>query len=173
MSLLRWLRRQLRQPTPQREHLEAAVANDDPAEARRLVASIPFTDAQRRHVEGLLGALGGDPWPRLSERTRRSCAGSSTPSRGGGLALRGLFAEDAVWSVPGRGVMAGAFRGRDEIFRFLGRLPKETDGTYGSELVDVLASDERAAALYRARGRGAAARSSSTRCSCSRSRTAS
>ena len=54
MSLLRWLRRQLRQPTPQREHLEAAVANDDPREARRLVAQIPFTDAQRRHVEGLL-----------------------------------------------------------------------------------------------------------------------
>jgi hypothetical protein len=54
VSLLRWLRRQLRQPIPQREHLEAAVANDDPAEARRLVAMIPFTDAQRRHVEGLL-----------------------------------------------------------------------------------------------------------------------
>lgn len=69
-----------------------------------------------------------------------------------GFALRGLFSEDAVWTVPGRGVMAGTFRGRDEIFRFLARLPKETDGTYGSELVDVLASPERAAALYRARG---------------------
>ena len=68
------------------------------------------------------------------------------------FALRALFAEDAVWSVPGRGVMAGTYRGRDEIFRFLTRLPKETDGTYGSELVDVLASDSRAAALYRARG---------------------
>jgi len=54
VSLLRWLRRQLRQPTPQREHLEAAVQNDDPAEARRLVALAPFTDAQRRHVEGLI-----------------------------------------------------------------------------------------------------------------------
>jgi hypothetical protein len=54
VSLLRWLRRQLRQPTPLREHLEAAVANDDPAEARRLVALVPFTDAQRRHVEGLI-----------------------------------------------------------------------------------------------------------------------
>ena len=54
VSLLRWLRRQLRQPTPQREHLEAAVANDDPEEARRLVAQIPFTPAQRRHDEGLL-----------------------------------------------------------------------------------------------------------------------
>jgi ketosteroid isomerase-like protein len=69
-----------------------------------------------------------------------------------GFALRGLFAEDAVWSVPGTGVMAGVYRGREEIFRFLARLPKETDGTYRSELQDVLASDERAAALYRARG---------------------
>ena len=69
-----------------------------------------------------------------------------------GLALRGLFAEHAVWSVPGRGVMAGRYEGREAIFRFLAKLPKETDGTYSSELVDVLASEERAAALYRARG---------------------
>jgi len=54
VSLLRWLRRQLRQPTPLREHLEAAVANDDPAEARRVLAQIPFTDEQRRHVSGLI-----------------------------------------------------------------------------------------------------------------------
>jgi uncharacterized protein len=69
-----------------------------------------------------------------------------------GLALRGLFAEEAVWSVPGRGVMAGTYRGRGAIFRFLAKLPKETGGTYGSELIDVLASGDRAAALYRARG---------------------
>jgi uncharacterized protein len=70
-----------------------------------------------------------------------------------GLALRGLFADDAVWTVPGRGVMAGVYRGREQIFRFLARLPKETGGTYGSTLRDVLASDDRAAALYTARGR--------------------
>ena len=64
-----------------------------------------------------------------------------------GFGLRGLFAEDAVWIVPGQGVMAGVSHGRDAIFRFLGRLPKETGGTYGSELIDVLASDDRAAAL--------------------------
>lgn len=69
-----------------------------------------------------------------------------------GFALRGIFAEDAVWTVPGSGIMAGVYRGRDEIFRFLARLPKETDGTYGSTLRDVLSSDERAAALYTARG---------------------
>ena len=39
VSLLRWLRRQLQQPTPTREHLEAAVENDDPSEVRRLLAA--------------------------------------------------------------------------------------------------------------------------------------
>ena len=68
------------------------------------------------------------------------------------FALRGLFAADAVWTVPGDGAMAGVYRGPEAIFRFLGRLPKETDGTYRSELVDVLASAGRAAALYRASG---------------------
>jgi hypothetical protein len=56
VSLLRWLRRQLRQPTPLREHLEAAVENDDPAEARRLVERFEFSEAQRRSVEALLEA---------------------------------------------------------------------------------------------------------------------
>lgn len=69
-----------------------------------------------------------------------------------GFALRDLFAPDAVWIVPGAGAMAGVYRGREEIFRFLARLPRETGGTYSSRLVDVLASDERAAALYRASG---------------------
>ena len=69
-----------------------------------------------------------------------------------GFALRSVFADDATWVVPGSGSMAGTFTGREEIFAFLGRLPKETDGTYGSALIDVLASDDRAAALYRASG---------------------
>jgi hypothetical protein len=54
VSLLRWLRRQVREPTAARERLEAAIANDDPAEARRLVQRMDFNDAQRRHVDRLL-----------------------------------------------------------------------------------------------------------------------
>jgi hypothetical protein len=61
VSLLRWLRRQLREPSAERERLEAAIANDDPAEARRIVARVSFNDAQRRHVEQLL-----DEWQRHS-----------------------------------------------------------------------------------------------------------
>lgn len=56
VSLRRWVRRQLREPTPFREHLEAAVANDDPAEARRLLEGAPFSDAQRRYLDGVLDA---------------------------------------------------------------------------------------------------------------------
>ena len=56
VSLLRWLRRQLRQPEPLREHLEAAIENDDPAEARRIVERFSFSDAQRRHIESLISA---------------------------------------------------------------------------------------------------------------------
>ncbi len=63
VSLLRWLRRQLRQPLPGREHLEAAVANDDPVEARRILAGAPFTEAQRQFVDELL-----DAWDREAGR---------------------------------------------------------------------------------------------------------
>ena len=59
VSLLRWLRRQLREPTPNRERLEAAIANDDPSEARQLLQTVDFNDAQRHHVESLL-----DEWER-------------------------------------------------------------------------------------------------------------
>jgi hypothetical protein len=63
VSLLRWLRRQMREATPTRERLEAAIANDDPGEARRVVSGMDFNDAQRRHVESLLAE-----WER--ERTK-------------------------------------------------------------------------------------------------------
>ncbi|HKT06434.1 MAG TPA: hypothetical protein VJR24_00950, partial [Gemmatimonadaceae bacterium] len=43
-------------PAPLRERLEAAVEHDDPAEARRLVAQVPFNEGQRRNVEQLLDA---------------------------------------------------------------------------------------------------------------------
>jgi len=59
VSLLRWLRRQLRQPDPLRERLEAAIDNDDPDEARRIVTRYEFSSAQRSHVDRLI-----DEWAR-------------------------------------------------------------------------------------------------------------
>ncbi|MER3487410.1 MAG: hypothetical protein C4307_01060 [Chloroflexota bacterium] len=69
VSLLRWLRRQLREPAAIRERLEAAVENDDPGEARRLLARVPFSDAQRRYIDELLAA-----WER-----RAAERGATTP----------------------------------------------------------------------------------------------
>ena len=69
------------------------------------------------------------------------------------FALRGFFAQDAVWQVGGSSRLAGTYRSRREIVRFLGSLPRLTDGTYTSRRIDVLASDDRAAVLYRATGR--------------------
>ena len=59
VSLLRWLRRQLRQPEPLRERLEAAIEQNDPAEARRVIGQFEFSDDQRRHVTTLI-----DDWER-------------------------------------------------------------------------------------------------------------
>ena len=53
-----------------REHLEAAVENNDPGEARRLLAQLPFNDAQRGNVEQLL-----DAWERTLERGAGSSVG--------------------------------------------------------------------------------------------------
>jgi len=75
VSLLRWLRRQLRQPAPARERLEAAIENDDPAEAQRLVALFEFSDAQRSHVERLLAQWEAD-------LRRRAAAHDLDPPRG-------------------------------------------------------------------------------------------
>jgi ketosteroid isomerase-like protein len=67
-------------------------------------------------------------------------------------ALLGLFADDAVWHVPGANAMAGEYRGRDEIIAFLRRTAELTGGTYRVELLWVVADDEHVVAVYRARG---------------------
>jgi hypothetical protein len=54
VSLLRWLRRQLREPDSLRERLEAAIVNDDSVEARRIVERYEFSPAQRLHVGRLI-----------------------------------------------------------------------------------------------------------------------
>jgi len=66
--------------------------------------------------------------------------------------LVGLFADDAVWHVPGANAMAGAYRGRDEIIAFLRRTAELTGGTYRVELLWVVADDEHTVAVYRAQG---------------------
>jgi ketosteroid isomerase-like protein len=72
--------------------------------------------------------------------------------RGDVAGLLELFADDAVWHVPGSNAVAGAYRGREEIIAFLRRTAELTGGTYRVELLWVVADDEHTAAVYRAQG---------------------
>ncbi len=68
--------------------------------------------------------------------------------------IRELIPEDAVWHFPGRrGRLAGTHRGRDAIFGFLLNVQALTDRTFHLELVDVLANDVHAVALFRGHAR--------------------
>lgn len=67
-------------------------------------------------------------------------------------ALLDLFADDAVWHVPGSMALSGAHRGRDAIVEFLRGTAELTGGTYRVELLWTVADDEHLVALYRARG---------------------
>lgn len=72
--------------------------------------------------------------------------------RGDVAGLIGLFADDAVWRVPGANAMAGDYRGREEIVAFLRRTAELTGATYRVELLWVVADEEHTVAVYRARG---------------------
>jgi len=63
-----------------------------------------------------------------------------------------LFAPDAVWHVPGATQMSGDYPGLEEIIAFLRRTAEVTGGSYRVELLWVVADDEHAVAVYRARG---------------------
>lgn len=67
--------------------------------------------------------------------------------------IRGLFAPDIVWTVPGRSPLAGTYKGIDEVFGLFAELVKRSEGTFQIELHDVLANDQHAVALATLNGR--------------------
>ncbi len=69
--------------------------------------------------------------------------------RGDLAAVQSHFAPDAVWELPGRGTLAGEYRGPAEIVAFLARSFELSGGTLRLELLDVLGSDHGAAHVQR------------------------
>ena len=67
-------------------------------------------------------------------------------------ALLDLFADDAVWHVPGSMALSGAYHGREAIVGFLRQTAELTGGTYRVELLWTVADDDHLVAVYRARG---------------------
>ena len=68
------------------------------------------------------------------------------------LTVARTLADDVAWRVPGDTMMSGEYRGRDDVLQFLRQTRVQTDDTYRTELRYVVADDERAVAVYRARG---------------------
>ena len=68
------------------------------------------------------------------------------------LVVARTLADDIVWRVPGANAMCGEYTGRDATLQFLRQTLVLTGGTYRTELQYVVADDERAVAVYRARG---------------------
>ncbi len=67
--------------------------------------------------------------------------------------IRALIPADAVWRFPGRrGQLAGEHRGREAIFAFLLNVQALTQGTFHLDLIDVVANDAHAVALFRGHG---------------------
>jgi ketosteroid isomerase-like protein len=74
--------------------------------------------------------------------------------RGDVEAVRAIIPEHTVWHFPGRrGQLAGTHVGRDAVFAFLLNVRALTDNTFHLDLIDVLANDTHAVALFRGHGR--------------------
>jgi uncharacterized protein len=70
-----------------------------------------------------------------------------------GATIERMIPDDAVWRFPGRhGKLAGEHRGREAILGFLMNVAGLTNGTFHLDLIDVLANDRYAVALFRGHG---------------------
>ena len=68
-------------------------------------------------------------------------------------AIEGLIPDGVVWHFPGRtGALAGDHLGRDAVLQFLLRVVELTGGTFHLDLIDVVANDRTAIALFEGRG---------------------
>lgn len=74
--------------------------------------------------------------------------------RGDIAAVQTLIPENAVWRFPGhKGQLAGTHAGRDAIFAFLLKVGALTGGTFHLDLIDVVANDRYAVALFTGSGK--------------------
>jgi ketosteroid isomerase-like protein len=72
-------------------------------------------------------------------------------------AIGDVLADDVVWHEPGRSVLAGDYKGGDQVLGLLRRLHDLSGETFAVELVDLLVDAERVTAFQRLTGqRGAA-----------------
>jgi uncharacterized protein len=62
--------------------------------------------------------------------------------------IRALFADDIVWHVVGgRNQLSGTFKGKDEVFGWFAKLLTLSEGTFKTDVHDIIANDEHAVVL--------------------------
>jgi uncharacterized protein len=61
--------------------------------------------------------------------------------RGDLATVQSHFAPDAVWDLPGRGPLAGEYKGPEAIVGFLARAFELSGGTLALDVLDVMASE--------------------------------
>jgi ketosteroid isomerase-like protein len=66
--------------------------------------------------------------------------------------LRRVIAVDAVWHVPGRNPLAGSYKGIEEILGFFGKTVALSEGTFATDVHDVVGKDEHVFAAYTVSG---------------------
>jgi ketosteroid isomerase-like protein len=58
-----------------------------------------------------------------------------------------MYAEDFAFHVPGRGQMAGTYKGKDQFFGMIGKVMQLTGDAFQEEVHDVVANDEHGVVL--------------------------
>jgi ketosteroid isomerase-like protein len=58
-----------------------------------------------------------------------------------------MLSDDVTWHVPGHSVIAGDYRGRDEVLRYFARRRELANATFRIDVRGVLADDQRAVIL--------------------------
>ena len=74
-------------------------------------------------------------------------------------AMRQMLDDDVVWSIPHSHPLAADIVGVDERHRVLSRVQRETDGTFGAEVLDIAGNDRRVFCLMHVRAKRPARRS--------------
>ena len=97
----------------------------------------PFGEADTRGVK-----MGSQENAELVRR------GYAAFSAGDMATLNELFAEDAVWHVPGRNTLSGPKKGRGDILAFFGELMTRTAGALSVTVQDVIGGQDHTIGLH-------------------------
>ena len=65
--------------------------------------------------------------------------------------VKGVLHPDIVWRVAGGSSLAGDYKGVDEVLGFFARMFTDTNGTFSTTLIDVIADGKAAVAISRVR----------------------